>query len=298
MPSDVREQLKTIEEYKEGMTFTYNPIVNKITTKNKYDAKSVDVAKFTQIDIEKDSVRAELLTTEQTEKAAIKGKTSQRSFNVAVAGATMTLSFRSKNASMQGFHNKVMREYSKLFDTWGIGGQFGNNGLIISSDPNYVTNTSVEIPVPGTSDFDDVSAMSDLMTTLKLQVDANTASKNLLVYLYGSDLITKWNKITRENETVVSKLMKEKFADRTVEFVEIPSVVLPASVTGNGFVIVCADVASMDYCQIPDIESQGSNEEKQYFWANYIIGSLQINPEEYAGIIKQPVTFAAAAAGQ
>ena len=292
MGTDIREPIKTIEEYKDGMAFTYNPIVNKITTKNKYDAKSVDVAKFTKIDIEKDSVRAEILTTEQTEKAAIKGKTSQRSFNVAVAGAKMISSFRNKNVSLQSFHNKVMREYSKLFDTWGIGGKFGNNGLIISSDENFVTNSSVEIPVPGTSDFDDVSKLSDLMTTLKLQVDANTASRSLTIFLYGSSLITKWNKITRENETVVSALMKEKFADRTVEFVEIPSVVLPSTVTGNGFVVVCNDVASMDYCQIPDIENQGTNDEEGYYWANYIIGSLQINAEEYAGIIKQPVTFA------
>lgn len=294
MPTDIRKEVKTVEEYKEGASFTYAPVVLAIQTKKKYEATGVDQAKFKKFDIETDSVRAEILTAEQTEKAHIKGKTSSRVFNIYTAGAKFIKSFMNGDGGIpQGFHDKVLREYSKIFDRWGLGGDRGNNGLLVSSDPDYVTNASANIPVPGADNWDDIDALSNLMTALKLQVDSETASQNLLIYLYGDKLITLWNKVTKENETVVSTIMKEKWSGKTATFIEIPKLVIPSVMANeNGFVIVSNDIASLDYVNAPELMKQGQNDEDDYYWANYALGSLQVNAEEHGGIIKQPLTIA------
>ena len=149
MTTDIREPVKTVDEIRQGTTFAYNPVIMAIKNKKKYDAATADMSKVKTFDIVKDSIRAELLTKEQTQMAHIKGKVSERIFNLYVAGAKATVSFYNKYYNQQKANDKVVREYLRLFDTWGLGGDRGNNGLLVSTDENYITNDNVEIPAAG-----------------------------------------------------------------------------------------------------------------------------------------------------
>lgn len=298
MATDFREQIKTVEEIRDATTFLYNPVVMAIKNKVKYDSQDADQHKFNTFDVEKDSIRAEILTTEQTEKAHIKGKTSSRVFNIYLAGAKAIMSFRNKHLNLDKANNKVVRGYLQLFDKWGLGGDRGNNGLLISNDPNYITNNAATIPAIAENSDDNwgqVNALSNTVTQLLRQVDKYTADNELLVYVYGDKLSDLMESVTKQNETVVQTLIEDKFKSRNVRLIHIPSLVMPASMANdNGFVVVSQNVTTLEYTQEPGVESNGTNEEDQYYWANYVLGSVQVAPDEEGAIIKQPLTFAEA----
>lgn len=293
MATDFREQVKTVEEFRDATVFQYIPIAMAMKNKIRYDAKDADVKKFNTFDVEKDSIRAEILTTEQTEKHAIKGKVSERVFNIYLAGAKATVSFLNKHVNLQSSHNKVIKGYSQIWDKWALGGDRGNNGLLVSSDANRVALTSHQIPASTGTGWNQIKDLGDLFTTLALAVDKYTGDRELLVYVYGTQLITLMKSITESNETVVQSLMEQKFADKNVTFITVPELVLPASLANaNGIVVVSQNSAVLEMCQEPDVRSNGTNEEDDYYWANYTVGSVQVSAEEEGGIIAQPITFA------
>lgn len=293
MATDFREQVKSVEEFRDATSFLYTPVVMALKNVNRYDAKDADLKKFKTFDVDKDSIKAEILTTEQTEKHAIKGKTSERVFNIYLGGAKATVSFQNKNVNLQKSHDKVIRGYSQIFDRWALGGDRGNNGLLVSSDPNRITEASVEIPASSGTGWNQIKALGDVFTKLILDVDKYTGDRDLVVYYYGESLITLLKSITESNETVVQKLMEDKFTNREVRFVEVPSLVLPASLaSANGIVVVSQNSAVLEMCQEPDVRSNGTNDEDEYYWANYVVGSVQVSAEDEGGIIAQPLTFA------
>lgn len=293
MATDFREQVKTVEEFRDATTFLYTPVAMALKNKVRYDAKDADVKKFTTFDVEKDSIKAEILTTEQTEKHAIKGKTSDRVFNIYLGGAKAIVSMLNKHVNLQKSHDKVIKGYLQIWDKWALGGDRGNNGLLVSSDPNRIALTSHEIPASSGTGWNQIKDLGDVFTNLALQVDKYTGDRELVVYVYGEALITLLKSITESNETVVQKLMEEKFADKDVRFVLVPSLVLPASLaSANGIVIVSQNSAVLEMCQEPDVRSNGTNDEDDYYWANYTVGSVQVSAEDEGGIIAQPITFA------
>lgn len=293
MATDFREQVKTVEEFRDATTFLYTPVAMALKNKVRYDAKDADVKKFTTFDVEKDSIKAEILTTEQTEKHAIKGKTSDRVFNIYLGGAKAIVSMLNKHVNLQKSHDKVIKGYLQIWDKWALGGDRGNNGLLVSSDPNRIALTSHEIPASSGTGWNQIKDLGDVFTNLALQVDKYTGDRELVVYVYGEALITLLKSITESNETVVQKLMEEKFADKDVRFVLVPSLVLPASLaSANGIVVVSQNSAVLEMCQEPDVRSNGTNDEDDYYWANYTVGSVQVSAEDEGGIIAQPITFA------
>lgn len=293
MATDFREQVKTVEEFRDATTFLYTPVAMALKNKVRYDAKDADVKKFTTFDVEKDSIKAEILTTEQTEKHAIKGKTSDRVFNIYLGGAKAIVSMLNKHVNLQKSHDKVIKGYLQIWDKWALGGDRGNNGLLVSSDPNRIALTSHQIPASSGTGWNQIKDLGDVFTNLALQVDKYTGDRELVVYVYGEALITLLKSITESNETVVQKLMEEKFADKDVRFVLVPSLVLPASLaSANGIVVVSQNSAVLEMCQEPDVRSNGTNDEDDYYWANYTVGSVQVSAEDEGGIIAQPITFA------
>jgi hypothetical protein len=287
MATDFREPLKTVEEYRSSLLFTRTSLFAPFARINTVNPGEVDVSKFIKLDVEKDTIRAEVLNPSQTEKAHLKTADKTRTFYPYMKGAKMIKSWRSRG-SLEEMSNKVMFEYSKIYDKQTFVGEKGNNGLFSSTDADYVTNSASIIPASSGTGFNRVKALVDLFAVLKAQVGAETASNDLLVYLQGDDLLTLWNGITENNETPVAQIVKQMF---NATFVEVPAALAPG-IVGNHIVVVSNDVASIDTAGVPDISGVGPNNEDEYDWANYVIGSSQVNAEEHGGIINQPLTFA------
>lgn len=290
MTTDIRQGILTKEEYLSEARLMYTPVI--LALQNR-EAHSVDFSnvKFKDINVEQESIVAEILTKEATEKAHIKARGIEKSFNIYLKGAKITQSLNDKQINLQKVHNRVIRDYSIIWDSMGLHGENGNNGLLNSSDEYYVTNDSHEIPAAGADgdDFAQVQDVNNLILALKQQVSDTTSSQDVKIFVYGNDLLKFMGKITKNNETSVREILQKAFP--AAMFIEIPSIALKAG-DGNGFVVVSDDATTLHYTTEPTIKNQGENSEDNYYYANYVLGSVQVTPDLDGAIIKQPVTFA------
>lgn len=290
MATDARTGILTKEEYLSGARIMYSPIILALQNREFHNV-DVSRAKFKELNVDSDSIVAEILTKEATEKAHIKAHGMEKTFNIYVKGAKFIKSLADGAVvDLQKVHNKVLRQYMILFDKDGLHGDGGNNGLLNSSDPYYVTMTSHQIPKvqSGVTAFDRVLDLNDVVLDLKAKVREYTASNDVKIFVYGDDLIKFMGTITQDNETSVREILQKAYPEAM--FIEVPSVALNAG-DGNGFIVVSDDCTTLHLTTEPTIKKQGENEEDEYYYANYITGSLQVTPDLEGAVIKQAITF-------
>lgn len=289
MATDVRVGILEKEEYLNNARIMYAPVILALQNKEFHNV-DVSKAKFKEINVDSDSIVAEILTKEATEKAHIKARGMEKSFNIFVKGAKFIKSLADGAVvDLQKVHNKVLREYMILFEKDALHGDGGNNGLLTSSDPFYVTNSSHEVPASADNGFNRVQDLNELVNALKLQVSNATSSSDVKIFVYGDELIKFMGSITKDNETSVREILKKAYPEAM--WIEIPSLAITKS-DGNGFVVVSDDATTLHMTTEPTIKKQGENEEDEYYYANYITGSVQVTPDLEGAIIKQPITFA------
>ena len=289
MATDLRTGILEKEEYLNNARIMYSPVILALQNKEFHNV-DISKVKFKEYNVEDDSIVAEVLTKEATEKAHIKARGVEKTFNIFVKGAKFIKSLADGAVvDLQKIHNRVLRDYMIIFDKDGLHGDGGNNGLLASNDPYYLTNDSHEIPAVDGNGFNRVQDINALMNTLKLQVGEKTSSSDVKIFVYGNDLIKFLGSITQDNETTVRDILKKAYPEAM--FIEIPALALNEG-DGNGFVVVSDDATTLHLTTEPTIKKQGENEENEYYYANYVTGSLQVTPDLEGAIIKQPVTFA------
>lgn len=289
MATDLRTGILEKEEYLNNARIMYSPVILALQNKEFHNV-DISKVKFKEYNVEDDSIVAEVLTKEATEKAHIKARGVEKTFNIFVKGAKFIKSLADGAVvDLQKIHNRVLRDYMIIFDKDGLHGDGGNNGLLTSNDPYYLTNDNHEIPAIDGNGFNRVQDINALMNTLKLQVGEKTSSSDVKIFVYGADLIKFLGSITQDNETTVRDILKKAYPEAM--FIEIPSLALNAG-DGNGFVVVSDDATTLHLTTEPTIKKQGENEENEYYYANYVTGSLQVTPDLEGAVIKQPITFA------
>lgn len=289
MATDLRTGILEKEEYLNNARIMYSPVILALQNKEFHNV-DISKVKFKEYNVEDDSIVAEVLTKEATEKAHIKARGVEKTFNIFVKGAKFIKSLADGAVvDLQKIHNRVLRDYMIIFDKDGLHGDGGNNGLLKSNDPYYVTNENHAIPASEGNGFNRVQDINALMNTLKLQVGEKTSSSDVKIFVYGADLIKFLGSITQDNETTVRDILKKAYPEAM--FIEIPSLALNSD-DGNGFVVVSDDATTLHLTTEPTIKKQGENEENEYYYANYVTGSLQVTPDLEGAIIKQPITFA------
>lgn len=293
MTSDIRG-LRTKEEYIESASISYIPSILAIPNKILHP---VDLNKITfkEFNIEKDSINPTLLTREMTEIAVAKAIQKTFSFTPYAKG----IKFRKDNLqngslNLQPMHDDIIRELSIQWDRLAmVGGEGGNNGLIVSSDSNVLTPSSAEIPVVSGDGFNQIQKAKEIAVNLNLLVNDNTASSNLTVYFYGSALLAFLGKITANQETDVRSHIQNAFAGKNVNFVDISALALPSSLSlGNGIIVVSNELTELQHAGLPSLVRQGFDEEDEYYWSRYYFGSTQVRPRTKGAVIKQAITFA------
>lgn len=289
MATDLRTGILEKEEYLNNARIMYSPVILALQNKEFHNV-DISKVKFKEYNVEDDSIVAEVLTKEATEKAHIKARGVEKTFNIFVKGAKFIKSLADGAVvDLQKIHNRVLRDYMIIFDKDGLHGDGGNNGLLKSNDPYYVTNENHAISAVDGNGFNRVQDINALMNTLKLQVGEKTSSSDVKIFVYGADLIKFLGSITQDNETTVRDILKKAYPEAM--FIEIPSLALNSD-DGNGFVVVSDDATTLHLTTEPTIKKQGENEENEYYYANYVTGSLQVTPDLEGAIIKQPITFA------
>lgn len=290
MATDVITSLKTTEEYLRAVQLSYSPISLAIARQVKHDMTNDVKVIFKRLDVERDNIVAQNLTMGQTEVSAIKANETQKVFNKYVKGAKITQSVYNFNFNrIPELVSKIIRGYSMIFDTITLYGDGLNNGILTTDDVNNVVNDSVELDATA-----DIMALAnqvvDVISGLKQQVREYTASTNVLVYVYGGQLVRLLDKITYNGATI-REIIEKEWAEAT--FVVIPEIVL----TGNsmGFKVFSQDLVTLNYTRLPIMSENGYNPEDKYFWGNFELGSTMVDIEEKGAGIEQPITIKSAA---
>lgn len=291
MATDVITSLKTTEEYLRAVQLSYSPISLAIARQVKHDMTNDVKVVFKRLDVERDNIVAQNLTMGQTEVSAIKANETQKVFNKYVKGAKITQSVYNFNFNrIPELVSKIIRGYSMIFDTITIYGDGQNNGILTTDDVNNVVNDSVELDA--TADIMGLAnQVVDVIAGLKQQVREYTASTNVLVYVYGGQLVRLLDKITYNGATI-REIIEKEWPEAT--FVVIPEIVL----TGNsmGFKVFSQDLVTLNYTRLPIMSENGYNPEDKYFWGNFELGSAMVDIEEKGAGIEQPITIKTAAA--
>ncbi len=290
MATDVITSLKTTEEYLRAVQLSYSPISLAIARQVKHDMTNDVKVIFKRLDVERDNIVAQNLTMGQTEVSAIKANETQKVFNKYVKGAKITQSVYNFNFNrIPELVSKIIRGYSMIFDTITLYGDGLNNGILTTDDVNNVVNDSVELDATA-----DIMALAnqvvDVISGLKQQVREYTASTNVLVYVYGGQLVRLLDKITYNGATI-REIIEKEWPEAT--FVVIPEIVL----TGNsmGFKVFSQDLVTLNYPRLPIMSENGYNPEDKYFWGNFELGSTMVDIEEKGAGIEQPITIKSAA---
>mgnify|MGYP003251394808 FL=1 len=290
MTTDVISTLRTTEEYLRAVQLSYSPISLAISRQIKHDMTNDVKVVFKRLDVERDNIIAQNLTMGQTEVAAIKANETSKVFNKYVKGAKITQSVYNFNFNrIPELVSKIIRGYSMIFDNITLYGDGLNNGILTTDDVNNVVNDSVELDATA-----DIMALAnqvvDVISGLKQQVREYTASTNVLVYVYGGQLVRLLDKITYNGATI-REIIEKEWPEAT--FVVIPEIVL----TGNsmGFKVFSQDLVTLNYTRLPIMSENGYNPEDKYFWGNFELGSTMVDIEERGAGIEQPITIKSAA---
>lgn len=290
MATDVITSLKTTEEYLRAVQLSYSPISLAIARQVKHDMTNDVKVIFKRLDVERDNIVAQNLTMGQTEVSAIKANETQKVFNKYIKGAKITQSVYNFNFNrIPELVSKIIRGYSMIFDTITLYGDGLNNGILTTDDVNNVVNDSVELDATA-----DIMALAnqvvDVISGLKQQVREYTASTNVLVYVYGGQLVRLLDKITYNGATI-REIIEKEWPEAT--FVVIPEIVLTRD--SMGFKVFSQDLVTLNYTRLPIMSENGYNPEDKYFWGNFELGSTMVDIEEKGAGIEQPITIKSAA---
>lgn len=290
MATDVITSLKTTEEYLRAVQLSYSPISLAIARQVKHDMTNDVKVIFKRLDVERDNIVAQNLTMGQTEVSAIKANETQKVFNKYVKGAKITQSVYNFNFNrIPELVSKIIRGYSMIFDTITLYGDGMNNGILTNDDVNNVVNERVELDATA-----DIMALAnqvvDVISGLKQQVREYTASTNVLVYVYGGQLVRLLDKITYNGATI-REIIEKEWPEAT--FVVIPEIVLTGK--SMGFKVFSQDLVTLNYTRLPIMSENGYNPEDKYFWGNFELGSTMVDIEEKGAGIEQPITIKPAA---
>ena len=294
MPTDVRSDLKTKEQYAESVNVSYVPVILGLSNRKQFALES-DKIIFKEIKVETDSVIPSLLTSEATEINHAKVSSNSRIFNAYGKGIMLQKgNYKNSAVNVQSFHDQILRQLSIKFDNMALVGEGGNNGLILATggtvDPNVYTPSSVEIPAISGDGFNQVEKIIELSTALNIAINDNTGSNNLSVFFYGSALLPFLGRISSGQETNMRQHIRNSFAGKNITFVDVPALAMNG-ISGNGIIVAANDLTLLEHCGLPEIEDDGVDPKFKQYWARYFYGSANVRPETYGAVIKQEITF-------
>lgn len=283
--------LRTTDELMADYVPTYQPFYPILLGKSQSYAEEVGKLTFKRLEAIGD-IRAKHITPKDTEIRQIAVTEKSKVFKKYFLANQYTQSQLQDSSQNEDVVKQVLDENQKYMDDLVLLGEgtaannVVNNGLYWSADPNYVLENSVEV--------DNANAwLTDLhakVITTKLKADL-VAGRKVIVF-YGADMLAKVNGVyassSRSFKEVLSGVLGSNYS-----IAELPAEVTPSG--ANGWMIINQDQVKLHYTTLPVLKAQGINEEKMYSWHNFLMGSAMVEVLAHKGVIRQPVTFEAAA---
>lgn len=284
--------LKTPEVFMAGFTPIYTPVFGLLASNGKSIAYADEVGEVALRRIETvGDIRGKRYTPKDTEIKQIAVGEGKKYFKKYFFRSQFIISQFQNAEGIDDVTSQVLDEQNRQYDELAfnsegttVGTQI-NNGLYLSSDANYVLETSVEV-ASGGNDPRLLSLHSKVMTNAD---KANRVSGRKVVIFYGSNVLPLVNGLYTSGKAFRSSLQEALGSEYSI--LSLPSDT--ALNSGHGWMIVNLDQIRFHYLSLPKLQARGINEEKGYAWSNFLMGSNMTEVLALGGIIRQPATLAA-----
>ena len=278
--------LRTIDQFMADYKPTYNPVYPLFMGKSKQYVDDVGQLSFRRVEAVGD-LRPRQILPKDTEIKQVAVQEGTKVFKKYYLANQYILSHLQNPEGTEQAIAQVLDEHQKLFDEMFFSGEgtsasnMVNNALFWSADSNYVVNGSVEV--------DSTDRLADLHSdVLATAVQADALDGEKIICFYGSNIVPLYNGVYSSAAVSFKKLLEDVLGSN-YSTMALPAQVTPAS--NHGWMIVNKDQINTHYTRLPGIKSQGSNDEKEYDWFNFLFGSTMVECLASGAIIRQPATL-------
>lgn len=287
MPTNLIK-LKSEEQFTADFQPTHNPIFALFLENGQAYPQVVGDVKMSSVSTVGD-IRAKRTTPKDNVIKQIAVASGSKTFSKYFFGNQYIISLLQAQEGTDSILAEVLDEHNKQADDLLMLGEGTaannviNNGLYWSADPNYTLNNSAAIAAGSDSDH-----LRNLHAKIMEQwTIAGALSGRRALMLYGDTVIAKYNSLYASGNVPFSDTLEKALKDGSV--ISVPKAVTPSG--ANGFMIVNFDQVKLHYVKLPGLDKQGINEEKNYAWFNFLLGSMMVEVKAKNGIIRQPLTF-------
>jgi hypothetical protein len=195
-------------------------------------------------------------------------------------------------AQVEDVIKQVLDEYQRHMDELVLFGEGTssltdviNNGLFWSNDPNYDLESSATVNGSSVDPLIDLHAK--VMASARV---ADQVAGRKVVIFYGDAIVPLYQGIFADGNHVpfVTSLEQTLNVGGQYKTMKMPPALTTQS--ESGWLIVNLDQVKLHYTQLPQLKSQGINEEKMYVWSNFLTGSAMVECLAQKAIIHQPAT--------
>ncbi len=281
--------LKSVDQYLFDWKPIYQPIYPLFLGKSQQYSEEDGELNFKRIDTVGD-IRAHRVTPKDTEIVQISASQSSKSFKKYFLANQYILSHRQAQEGIDPVVAQVLDEHNRHQDDLFLLGEgtsnstMLNNGLFWSNDSNYTLESSAEVKLD-----DDDNYLSDFHNKVLATAEKSdlVAGRKVLM-VYGSSIMPLFNSLYPASQ----KAFKE--ALQAVLGANYSMVKMPVDCTPNGengWMVANLDQCKLHYTRVPGLKANGSNDEKMYYWFNFLMGSSMLEVTAQHGIVRQPVTL-------
>ncbi len=279
--------LRTVEEFMSDYSPVYQPIYPLFLGKAQQYAAEVGKLDFRRVQAVGD-IRAKHITPKDTEMRQIAAMEGKKSFKKYFLANQFTTSQVQDRQGLEEVIAQVLDEHQVQADELFLlgegtsGSDVINNGLFWSADANYTLESAIA----------SISATARARLLYghiqgTLAKSKQVAGKKAVI-VYGSETKKQFNSLLDSSDKSLAQVLRESTPD--VSFVEMPDAPTPSS--SEGWIVANVDQCKLHYTWLPQLLAQGHNEEKMYYWSNFVMGSMMLEVLVKDAVVRQPVTFA------
>lgn len=283
-------KLKSVDQFLADFTPSYIPLVGLFLARGKQYTIEEGKLNFKRIEAIGD-LEAKHFGAKDTEMHLIHAKEGSKVYSKYFFAAKYIQSALQSQEGVDSLKGQVLDIHNKQADRLFLTGEgtdndtVKNNGLFFSKDPNFSAIASYEVEKDSAGNH-----LSDLYEkVMEIYERANVVEGEKMILFYGVNTLKKLNGLFTETKTSLSKTLRDALPGVAIN--KIPVAVTPAN--AEGFLVVNMSQIDLHYTTLPIVRGEGVNEENEYVWTNFLLGSFMVDVKAADGICKQDVTYEA-----
>jgi hypothetical protein len=283
--------LRTVEEFMEGYTPIYQPIYPLFLGKSQSYSEEAGKAELRRVSTIGD-IRTKHITPKDTEIKQIAVNEAKKTFKKYFLANQFMISNLQDQQGVEDVVSQVLDEHQTQMDELFLLGEgtsnstMVNNSLFWSDDSNYILESSTEVQKDVANNY--LYDMHSKVLTTATKADRVSGRKVLM--FYGTLTLPLFNSLYTTAVKPFKSALSEVLGNN-YQVAQIPSGITPSG--ANGWLVANLDMLKLHYTVLPALNDEGDNNEKMYYWFNFLMGSCMLECLASGAVIRQPATLQA-----